>query len=154
MLRTTTAWRLIEKKQEETTSRKEKNGDGRGGVGDTFTAVFAVVKWWTYAAVIIVFFVIYHTSCIACAWIAEARSLFQQNKTIILIFFVKQQIDSKLSYVCFKKRSQMTSKVLSIKNRHTRRNGAWTGDWFLVIDKYRKNPNIVIGADACASFLQ
>ena len=154
MLRTTTAWRLIEESQEEKTSRKEKNGDGRGKVGDTFTAVFAVVEWWTYAAVIIVFFVIYHTSCIACAWIAEARSLFQQNKTIILIFFVKQQIDSMLSYVCFKKRSQMTSKVLSIKNRHTRCNGAWAGDWFLVIDKYRKNPNIVIGADACTSFLQ
>ena len=152
MLRTTTAWRLIEKKQEETTSRKEKNGDGRGGVRDIFTAVFAVVKWWTYAAVIIVFFVIYHTSCIACAWIAEARSLFQQNKTIILIFFVKQQIDSKLSYVCFKKRSQMTSKVLSIKKWHTRRDGVWTGDWFLVIYKYIKNPNNVIGADVCASF--
>ena len=123
MLRTTTAWRLIEKKQEETTIRKEKNGDGRGGVRDTFTAVFAVVKWWTYAAVIIVFFVIYHTSCIAYAWIAGARSLFQQNKIIILILFVKQQIDSMLSYVCFKKRSQMTSKVLSIKKRHTRRDG-------------------------------
>ena len=68
------------------TSRKEKNGDGRRGGGDTFTAVFAVVKWWTYTAVIIVFLVTksYHTSCIAHAWIAEARSLFQQIEKELL----------------------------------------------------------------------
>ena len=109
-------------------------------------------QWWTYTAVIIVFLVTksykLHCSCMD-RWSKESVST---NRKRIVILFVKQQIDSMLSYVCFKKRSQMTSKVLSIKNRHTRRDGVWTGDWFLVIYKYIKNPNNVIGADVCASF--